>query len=206
MRTNPKNEVLALDPSIRAAGVALFRNRKLIGSGTIKLPANIAPNVPARCLRMAQEIVSWVVEREAAPAHLIVEWPKVSDQSIGKDKNSLFGLAGVVGAVSGQLSMTLASAVAGILSEGLAMQDETLNVVAYTPDEWSYGMEKAKTKGQAEKSVRAQYTRRRLLADELLHWPGAEHDAIDAIGIGLKYLGRFEPRTVFVDDKGMVIR
>lgn len=205
MRTNPRNEILALDPSIRSAGVALYRCRKLVGAATLRISPT-KDNVATRCLRMAQEVVGWVVEREAAPATLVVEWPKISGQTLGKDPNDQIGLAGVVGAVSSQLAMLLVSSVAGMLSSGLAMQDETLSIVSYTPGEWSGGMSKVRKKKGAEGSVRAQYTRRRLLAEELVHWPTNEHDALDAVGIGLKFLGRFEPRTVFVDGDGKRIQ
>lgn len=180
-----KDTLLSLDPSIRACGVALFRADGLVSADTIK--AKKGDDIGARCLRMAQEVVSWVVDLDAVPTTLVVEWPQIYtvDKSEG-NPNDLIGLAGVCGAV------------AGILAMGAAQRNDTLTVVSYTPNAWAGQLPKSKLKGSA--SPRTARVLERLNVDEraILDAAGlfekVSHDAFDAIGIGLKFLGRFERR------------
>ena len=70
-------------------------------------------------------------------------------------------------------------------------------VIAYTPHEWIGTLPKATTVKGAKTSERAKRIKSRLSGSELDIWAAAKyHDEIDAIGLGLKALGRLERRRV----------
>lgn len=175
-------DLLAVDPSIRSAGVALFRGGSLIRADTLKV--HTEGTIGERCLRAAQIIAGWVVANDARPKVLAVEWPQWYPAARSKvDPNDLAGLAGVCGAL------------AGILAMGAAAQDHGLQVVSYTPAEWAGQTPKSKT-GNPWRSPRGQRIRSRLTEDELEAVP-PKHDAVDAVGIGLYHLGKFERVRIF---------
>jgi hypothetical protein len=184
--------LVALDPSVRSVGVALFAGGVLVDAATIKCPScgskgrvaecpACSSSDAARCLRIAQEVVRWVVSHDVAPTSLVSEWPTIrgAAQSVG-NPNQMIPMAGVVGAVAGLLSM------------GLAARDETLEVRSFKPAEWTGGCPKTKTKPQ--RSQRGRRIESRLAESELPLFRVAGHDDLDAIGIGLYALGRLQPR------------
>ena len=93
-----KQWLLAVDPSIRSTGVALFRSGDLISADVIKASDAKAStaDIGMRTLRMAQEVVAWVGGCDAAPGTLVGEYPQIytTDKSKG-DPNDLLALAGV---------------------------------------------------------------------------------------------------------------
>lgn len=176
-------ETLAVDPSIRSAGVALFRGGVLVAADRIRVPDDGA--LGERCLRMGHAICAWaVVQQRACPQTLVIEWPQIytSDKSEG-DPNDLPGLAGVAMATAGALSV----AVSGRLPEPMGL-------IQFLPAEWAGQLPKSKTRKKA--SPREARIRSRLSAAESALLP-AQHDAVDAVGIGLAALGRFQRLRVF---------
>lgn len=182
-------DLLAVDPSIASAGVALFRDGQLLTVSTVKLKAEKDEGEAARCARMAHEIVAWCwLQQKARPSTLAVEWPQwyTADKSVG-DPNDLAGLAGVATGVACELAIFYAA------------QQRKLRVLSYKPAEWAGQLPKSKTAEGALASPRAARILDHLTEAEHRVWDGSKlnHDAIDAIGIGLKALGRFERRRMF---------
>ena len=68
------------------------------------------------------------------------------------------------------------------------------DVACYTPGEWTRGIPK-KTTGSAKTGPRALRILSRLSDAERAVVPDS-HDALDAVGLGLYRLGRFERRRV----------
>lgn len=136
---------------------------------------------------MAQAVAAWVVTARACPQEFVAEWPRVLRAVKSKgDPNDLINLAGV------------ASAVAGALAVAVAARDVALKVTSYFPDEWTGQVPKTILQRKRFQSIRAERIAARLVEDELPVWRGIEtHDEIDAVGIGLYHLGRFEPHRVF---------
>jgi hypothetical protein len=178
-------ELVALDPSIGSAGVAVFRGGALVAVRRVTIPTSDAC-LGARCLRMAQEVAAWTADMGVRPRVFAHEWPQVYRPGKGSgDPNDLPPMAGVSGAL------------AGIYALGMAGHDVALEVVSYTPQEWCAGTKKL-LRGDVKASSRAIRIESRLEGDELPVWRGTRyHDEIDAIGIGLKALGRFEARRVY---------
>lgn len=188
MRNDPKTgELVALDPSIRSAGIALYRAGVLTAAATIKVDADDS-DIAARCLRMSVECARWIGEQRCLPHTLVVEWPQWYDTRGGGRKkketnpNDLAGLAAVNGAV------------AGICALWTMTSQRPIEVVSFTPHAWAGTQPKTKTVTGAKFSPRARNVMSRLTDAELAVWhaAGSSHDAIDAIGIGLKALGRYE--------------
>jgi hypothetical protein len=132
---------------------------------------------------MAREVVSWVGIR-SRPREVVVEWPQVyrASKSPG-DPNDLIGLAGV------------SMCIAGILTTASLSRNEALGIFSYTPATWAGQLPKSKVKKIA--SPRGKRIEAALTVDELRFFKPFDHDAVDAIGIGLYHLGRFLPNRVF---------
>ena len=176
-------DMVALDPSVRSAGVAIFRAGVLTDATTIKMKPTEDEYPPARCLRMANDIVDWVVDRNARPRVLAVEWPGKSWRGDARD---LHGLAGVAGAVAGMLS--LAS-----IANGSA-----LSCISAEAPEWTGGLPKSTTSKGYSTSARALRICSKLTNREMLVWETlTSHDVIDAIGLGLWVLGRFDVKHIY---------
>lgn len=188
--------LLAVDPSIRSVGAALFVGEELVHAADITCPAcNASSNVlvaeceicsqcdGARVTRMAQAVLEWVAACGVVPTRLAAEWPVIrrAGKSVG-NPNQMVPMAGMVGAVAGMLAL-------GIVSANCC-----LTVQTYRPDEWTRGVPKAKPKSEAQDSPRARRIARELSEDELGVYMFLGHDGVDAVGIGLHDLGRLEPR------------
>ncbi len=191
-------DVLALDPSVRSAGVALFRGGVLLAADTVKLESATGETPLARCLRMATEVCEWVARLPARPRILIAEWPGKSWRGDARD---LHGLAGVSGAVAGVLSREMVGGVAGGVAGILALanaQRGVIEVVSVDVNEWSGSASKALTVRGAKTSPRGLRVARALAAHpgEAEVWASTKyHDAVDAIGLGLWFLGRYGERV-----------
>lgn len=117
--------VLAIDPSIRACGVAtLYR-------GKIRL-ATLRPSrqgdLPQRCLSLWTQLQNWLTE---PVKHLIVEYPTFQDTAKGR-----------TAAVSGHINKL--AFVCGYLCCGLVSTVETTTLV--TPQEWKGFWSKQRTR------------------------------------------------------------
>lgn len=174
-------DLLAVDPSINKPGVALFRGGKLIAAERVKIPEDLADlDLAERCQRVASHIIRWGMAFEMEPRALVFEWPQ-SYYGKGKgDQNDLFGLVGVGMAVAGQLAVALIP------------REISLVVRSVVPAGWAGQVPKSTT-GDPWASPRGIRIKSRL-SDEEIAAIVVSHDALDAVGIGLHFLGRYGRR------------
>jgi hypothetical protein len=160
--------IIAFDPGLRCCGMALFNDGKLIEAtaprSDIKSPVRDVPawvGMAAACREVAAD---W-----PAADLVVYEMPEVYLTGGKGDPNDLMQLTGVLGAVSGVFSCRW---------EG------------YLPVQW---------KGQLDKDVHHARIREFFLtAAELRRMEGQldsiisslQHNALDAVGLGLFYLKR----------------
>lgn len=167
------SRLLAVDPSVNSSGVALFVDGALVAAYSVKCPpAARSDGTAGKALAIARAICSWALSHGPAPDELVVEWPVI--RAAGKspaDPNDLPGLAGVAMAVAGMLD-TIGS----------------VRLTAYKPEEWAQ-LSKSRDPGEAWSSQRGARIASRLTPAELARVP-AQHDAVDAVGLGLHHLGR----------------
>lgn len=167
--------LLAVDPSIRSTGVALFVGRELVSCARIQVPAE--GSIGERVLRMAMKVSDWYGDwAPRTPLQcMIFEWPQIYAAAKSKgDPNDLPGLAAVGGAIAGIV--------------------KPITILTPTPREWTGGVPKS-TKGDPWLSARGIRVASRLSPAELALVPKS-HDAIDGVGLGLFALGRFQRRRV----------
>lgn len=170
--------LVALDPSIRSCGVAVFRDEVLVHASAVKRAAG-DDCIAGRSLDMARAVVERVLPFVGVnPPAVALEWPQIyrAQRALG-DPNDLPPIAAVGTAVAAMLGATV--------------------VHSYTPREWAGQVPKA-TKGDCKASPRALRIRSRLAGPELAVWEAlrtSDHDAVDAIGIGCHHLGRRQPAT-----------
>lgn len=171
--------VLAVDPSVASPGAALF------GDGILIAADRFSPSRPVglesrgrRARRVAKMIFHWLPAYTASVDVLVYEWPQVYTAKKSKgDPNDLIALAAVGAALAGLL-------------DGQLVEEHTP-----TPAEWTGGVPKV-TRGNPWRSPRGARVAARLSAAERALVPDS-HDAIDSVGLGLWYLGRFERARVF---------
>lgn len=135
-----------------------------------------------RCRQVAGRLLSWLENAAESAAVdkiscLVTEWPQVYRAGKSKgDPNDLVPMAGVAGCLAGHLGVPVQS---------------------YLPAEWLGGTCPKWEDGDPWASPRGQRVWEALTAAERV-CVVASHDAVDAVGIGLKYLGRFELRRLYV--------
>lgn len=187
--------LLAVDPSLRSTGVALFRDDALLAVGRIRSELHADHSSAARAAAMSYQIRDWYLTRVAAgmlagQAHseltIAVEWPQVYRAVKSKgDPNDLFGLAGVC---------------TGVI---VALRPHASR--AYLPADWEPAPKvspERKRRGlgpidsEAFTSPRGVRILSRLSEAERALVPQS-HDAVDSVGIGLHHLGRLATRRVF---------
>lgn len=173
--------LVAVDPSVRSSGLAVFRDGVLVDAQTVR--ARVQGGVlAARCLEMAGEIVlAMPATARMSIDTLAIEWPETyrGEKSETAKANSLATISAV------------GVAVAALLHPSEIRQ--------YTAKQWARHLKKYTT-GNRKDSPRAHRIRSRLEGPEVEVWDAlrkTEDDAIDAIGIGLHALGRFSRRRVF---------
>ena len=173
--------LVAIDPSLRSSGLAIFQEGVLVYAGAVKSRAE--GDIALRALTMAAEICQRV--RRVFPddaAQVVVEWPQIYRSPKAKgDPNDLPTVAAV-----GVAAAALLRAAA---------------LTSYQPCEWlNLGRRTTRpaslpkfTSGDCKASPRAIRIRSRLLGPEVAVWEAirsSDHDAIDAVGIGCHALGR----------------
>lgn len=183
-------DLLALDPSIRSPGVALFRHGILVAADRVKIPGSIHKlPIGTRCERVAREVADWWrQECDDTPyviRTVIFEWPQIYrfTKSSG-DPNDLVPL----GAVGIAFQMLVSAA-------NLTRNARPPELLTPQPAEWTGQLPKSKT-GDPWLSPRGARIKGKLQPGELSKVP-AQHDAIDALGLGLWALGRFSATRVF---------
>jgi len=163
--------VLAIDPGVRGCGAALFEHRMLVKASYV---ANVAFKGEARAVEAA-EMAEQVKRHFPLSLHAaVIEWPQVYAGAIraGKSKadpNDLLALTAVAGAIATKYIGT--------------------EIFTVRPAEW---------KGQVPKSIVANRVWDCLEGVEVDVLKVASRDAgrlahniVDAVGIGLCYIGRW---------------
>lgn len=177
--------LLAVDPGLNSPGVAVFVGGELRWTAVLK-PEPRSLNMGRRCFAVAEEIgLEYLRYFPVSPNCVAAEWPIIVPGSRQKaPPNDQIPLAGI--------------------SVGVAAFVQTRRLTTYTPGEWSGGLS-AKAPGSQRKrdrdaaqSPRGQRVLSRLSPPELavIEHAGPSHDILDAVGIGLYHLGRFERRRV----------
>jgi len=173
--------ILAIDPSIRACGVAIFLKGKLVYVDVIRTMAvvNQAQAIQEICDKL-HHIWQTTISDSLRPELLVVEKPQIYQQAQLKgDPNDLIPLA----------------LMSGVLWEKFKPK----NLMLPTPKEW---------KGQVPKNVMTKKTCSQLSKQEIdvLSWelsrvPEAlRHNGFDSIGIGLWARDRFNKRIKNVEN------
>lgn len=176
------SHVLALDPGIVHPAAALFEDKQLVLASRVKLPKDLT-KLPraARCLAVAKVLLCWLPQTKIVRLDYVFEWPQKYAGSKSKgDPADLFPLAGV------------GMALAGLLDGRV----DDLHVHDYLPREWAGNTSKA-TSGDPLASPRGVRVWSRLGLIERQNLV-VSHDAVDAVGIGLKFLDRFERVQSFI--------
>ena len=192
-------DLIAFDPSIRAAGVAHFcaghlksAARFVISDPTIECPAcdgkskscarcegkgKVTADDATRALRMAQQIATWVLSKSIVPRMFATEWPQA--YGVGRsecDPNGLMPMVAVIGNLT------------ALLFQIAAQSNRGFEAVSYKPAEWK--------QGSRDKKAIAADINTRLSRDERALLPNTLTDEWDACGVGLYHLGRFAPVRV----------
>ena len=158
------NHVLySFDPSLACTGWAVWLGGRLLDCGYIKTAAK--DPLDTRILAVAECNISDLV-----PDELALEWPEVyrGGSRKGANPNDLLPVSAVAGAL--------------VVEYGIGG-----NCTFYKPRQW---------KGNVGKDVMVNRVLNRLDEDELKVYTGKgmpktyAHNAADAIGVGLKHLGR----------------
>lgn len=168
--------LVALDPSLTSTGLAVFFDVTLVHASSVQSPSGPGADLAARVLAMAAEVkvrVRSLYQDEGEPVQVATERQQVYRGPRAKgDPNDLAAI------------LAVGTATAALL--------RAWSVSSYTPADWAGQLPKAE-KGDCKASPRALRLRSRLAGLEVAVWDGirrSDHDAIDAVGIGLHVLGR----------------
>lgn len=163
--------VVSLDPGIRACGIAVWRGEQLARADLVKNP--VTKGLDGHAMQsMVSAITHWLGAEESVST-AVVEFPKVYQRTRSKgDPNDLTVLAGV--------------------SMGFACAVRPGVVLRVFPSDW---------KGQMPEEATTARVRTRLDLFEAQCLKNAEerakslaHNVVDAVGVGLWALGRFDRR------------
>lgn len=181
--------LLAVDPSIRSLGAALFRDGTLTACTKVRGCVVGGADRVHRARLIALEVSEWIrttPRHRLGPDRIVVEWPQVYRAGKSKgDPNDLLGLAGVCAAVAALFP--------------------SAEVTSYLPDEWApcpkVSLERRRRKlgpidSEAFTSPRGLRVMGRLSPAERALVP-MSHDAVDSVGLGLHHLGRLAPLKVY---------
>ncbi len=167
--------LLSIDPGLLNPAAAVFVDGILKKASRVKVPKGINTKTPAgvRCRSIALALAEYC---GTTPDELIIEWPRI--YTAGKSKGDPNGLLPLVG---------IGMALSGIYYNA--------KLLSPTPSEWTGQLPKSTT-GDPTLSVRGQRIWDRLSSEERSSII-ISHDSLDAVGLGLFALGRFERRRVF---------
>jgi len=163
------SKLLAVDPGVRGCGVAFFNGDILLNATYIENPFFTGSRV-REAVHLAHAVSTWAFTK-GLYFDLAVEVPRVYPAARQKgDQNDLIAVAGVAFAV-------------GAKTAGF--------ITTYYPREW---------KGTIDPDAMIERIKGRLSPAEkhriLTVKKSLMHNVYDAIGIGLKKLGRLEPHRV----------
>lgn len=172
-------DLLAIDPSVRSPGAALFRGGVLLTAGKVKVSRMEHDSEGERWQYVIECIVRWAESHLCCcPEKIVYERPQIYTAAKSKgDPNDLIALAAIGAGVAAHFS--------AIMPMDPSM---SIDIITPTPAEWAGQIPKA-TKGNAMNSPRAQRILSRLTELEISRMPN-QHDAIDSVGLGLHALGR----------------
>lgn len=165
--------LLAVDPGLRYPAAALFRDGLLVKASRIQIPNVKHLPVIERC-----RAICFAIDRFSGitPDTLVVEYPQVYTQDKSKgNPNQLTPLAAMGGVLAGLYPNSA--------------------VMSPLPRDWTGNVPKAE-EGDPWKSPRGQRVWDRLSPAERKNVVPS-HDAIDAVGLGLWGLGRYERMRVY---------
>lgn len=173
----PPRVMLALDPGLRNPAIAVFVDGTVHRAARVKIPGatHKIKDRAMRSAKVAELIFNDLRDGPERDVELVVlEWPQVYRAGRSKgDPNDLLPLVGI--------SMYLCGLI------GVPMQ-------SYLPRDWAGGSQKSTT-GDPLVSPRGRMIWN-LLSGAERDVVDVSHDALDAVGIGLHYLGR-GPRRVY---------
>lgn len=158
--------VLSYDPGLRQSGLGVFKDGVLVYATLVRSPVKKERDGAAWCAMGAavKESLMWAGGIVSVDV-LVSEIPQVYWGKRGGNADDLIQLAGVVGAVAHAIPHS--------------------EFKAYRPREW---------KGNVKAEVMLERIEARLSEDEaqsIVKCPASlRHNVLDAVGIGLKYLGR----------------
>lgn len=171
--------LISLDPGLHACGVALWRDGQLARCDLVKSPV-LKGNDGEAMRSMVRAVAAWTMVNYTQVVSVdacVVEFPRIYQRVANKSKgdpNDLTPLAGIAIGVLVKLDPTTA--------------------VRVFPSEW---------KGQMPEDATTSRVRSRLDLFEAQCLKNAEerakslaHNVVDAVGIGLWALGRFDRRRV----------
>lgn len=183
MMTTPVSKYLvAVDQSMSAPGVAVFRDGLLIASTVLTQKKDLTMPIARRTTIVAFNVLEWIYSQVTRVDEIVVEWPQIYTAVKSKgNPNDLLGVCGV-GAALVALVLNRSHGVATCKSP--------------TPAEWAGQLPKLTKATSVMDSPRTTRVMSRLSPEEKKH-AVLKHDAIDAIGIGLWALGRFAPTRNF---------
>lgn len=159
--------LVSVDCGVRGCGVAVFDEGILSRATYIRNPMRHGQGATS-AFPMASAVRAWT----GVPSVLAIEtmqWYEAGDQK--GNQNDLGGVQLVAGAIIGILAAP--------------------TVMSYVPRDW---------KGTIDGDVCTERILDRLTIAEkacIISVGELDHNTVDGIGIGLKYLGRFEPRRVY---------
>lgn len=186
--------LLAVDPSVRSCGVATFTDDGLLIHATrITSDMGTSEEIGLRCIAMAAKIRRGLAAVRFEPEAIVWEWPKI--YTVGKSKgdpNDLVPMA----AVGTSLATMLISSVNHIFTpephDWIGSIPKQCPKCKRTP-----GARTCKVcQGSAWRTPRGSLIELSLHEHERGRVPD-QHDAIDAVGIGLWKLKRLALRRVF---------
>lgn len=185
-------KLLAVDPSIRSVGLAVWDDTRLVWSSRVTL-AKTEQCMGERCLRMAGTCLKAVLAAGHEPDELAFEWPKIF--TIGKSKgdpNDLIPMAGVGMALAGLLAQRLTAIFTPWPSDWIGNIPKVCPKCKKLP-----GAKSCKVCGGSSwRTPRGRLIKESLTPEELalVH---DQHDEIDGVGIGAWKRGRLVLRRVF---------
>lgn len=166
---------MAVDPGLLHPAAALFIDGELKKASRVKIPRGVTTRTPIleRCRAISLAVTDYA---GCMPDTLVIEYPQVYTQEKSKgDPNNLVPLAAMGGALAGLYV--------------------NARVLSPRPREWTGNVPKSED-GDPWQSPRGLRVWSRLTPAERLRVVPS-HDAVDAVGLGLFGLGRFDRRRVY---------
>jgi hypothetical protein len=165
--------LLAIDPGLRYPARAFFVDGELVAASRVPIPRGVTTRTPVleRCRAIAIALIG-----DYRPEIVVTEYPQIYTREKSKgDPNKLIPLAAIGACIAGLLPDT--------------------KVISPRPNE-CWGNVKKNEDGDPWESPRGRKIWKRLsVAERGRVIPS--HDSIDAVGLGLFGLGRFERRRVY---------